>query len=263
MNKKTLLLLVLAVVIAIGTSGTVLLCSAFAEQKGHVPSFPRSFPEEDDAVEENVIYVHGFGPIHKLDYLIRYGEGDLVILGVDAGWIPKQSIVYQEALKDVNMLYLRPPASNEGYAPVNNKTVSETNKNNQKLFAQQMVRLLGKKFPTQRVVLFGFSRGGWYLDELYKELKDHGREVLLAWCNDACPGDDKTIFGFPAIEEDGIPVYVAVSTRDGGKIVNRTKRYGESGNPDIVFFKQYDCKHAELSAAAAEDIKDALRTYEE
>ena len=94
-------------------------------------------------------------------------------------------------------------------------------------------------------------------------LKEKGREVLLAWCNDACPGDDKSIFGFPAIEEDGIPVYVAVSTRDGGKIVNRTKRYGESGNPDIVFFKQYDCKHAELSAAAAEDIKDTLRTYEE
>ena len=67
MNKKTLLLLVLAVVILLGTSGTVLLCSACAEQKGHT----RSFPEEDDAVEENVIYVHGFGPIHKLDYLIR------------------------------------------------------------------------------------------------------------------------------------------------------------------------------------------------
>ena len=133
---------------------------------------------------------------------------------------------------------------------------------NQKLFAQQMVRLLGKKFPTQRVVLFGFSRGGWYLDELYKELKDHGREVLLAWCNDACPGDDKTVFGYPAIEEDGIPVYVAVSMRDGGKIVARTKQYGESGNPDIVFFKQYDCKHGELSAAAAEDIRNALKPYE-
>lgn len=257
MNKKTLLL-VLAVVIAIRTSGTVFFCSAFAEQKGHIPSSL----EENSAVEENVIYVHGFGPIRKLDYLIRYGEGDLVILGVDAGWIPKESIVYQEALKDINILYLRPPASNEGYAPINNKTVSETNKKNQKLFAQQMVRLLGKKFTTQRVVLFGFSRGGWYLDELYKELKDHGREVLLAWCNDACPGDDKTIFGYPAIEEDGIPVYVAVSARDGGKIVARTKQYGESGNPDIVFFKQYDCKHGELSAAAAEDLRDALRLYE-
>ena len=130
MNKKTLLL-VLAVVIALGTSGTVFSGSAFAEQKGHIPSSP----EENSAVEENVIYVHGFGPIHKLDYLIRYGEGDLVILGVDAGWIPKESIVYQEALKDVNILYLRPPASNEGYAPINNKTVSETNKKNQKLFA--------------------------------------------------------------------------------------------------------------------------------
>jgi hypothetical protein len=79
MNKKTLLL-VLAAVIAIGMSGTVFFCSAYAEQKGHIPSSP----EENSAVEENVIYVHGFGPIHKLDYLIRYGEGDLVILGVAA-----------------------------------------------------------------------------------------------------------------------------------------------------------------------------------
>ena len=75
-------------------------------------------------------------------------------------------------------------------------------------------------------------------------------------------GDDKTVFGYPAIEEDGIPVYVAVSMRDGGKIVARTKQYGESGNPDIVFFKQYDCKHGELSAAAAEDIRNALKPYE-
>ena len=80
MNKK-LLSLMLAVLIALV-----------------LPAWSLAEDEADSAVEENVIYVHGFGPIHKLDYLIRHGEGDLVILGVDAGWIPKQSIVYQEAL---------------------------------------------------------------------------------------------------------------------------------------------------------------------
>ena len=246
MNRKPFLTIALAALIAF-----VVHACAFAGT------------EADGAVEESRIYVHGFGPIYCLEYITRYAEGDLVVLGVDAGWLPKQSIAYQKPLEDVNILYVRPPASNDGYAPVSDKRVSESNRNNQILFAQQIVPLLEKKFPSQRVALFGFSRGGWYLDELYKELKAHGREVVLAWCNDACPGDDKDIYGFPELEKDGIPIYVAISSGGGGKIVSRTRKYGESGNPDVVFFRKYGCNHTELSAAAAEELRAALRLYED
>lgn len=241
-NVKRLLAAVLAALLALAI---------------HAPSLAGTGTEE-----EGSLYVFDFWPIRNLAYIARYGDGDVVVLGVDGAWVPERSIARQEALAEFNMLYFQPPASNDGYAPKRNRAVSETNRNNQIRFAQQIVPVLEQKFPTQRVALFGYSRGGWYLDELYKELKAHDREVVFAWCCDACPGDDKSIYGFPELEKDGIPIYVALSSGGAGKIIRRTKEYGESGNPAVVFFRQYERNHSELSAAVAEDLRDALRRYD-
>lgn len=216
---------------------------------------------DDRTVEVGRLDVKVFGPIQKLDYIARYGKGDLVVLGVDGGWNPERSIAYQEQLAEFNILYVRPAASNDAYEPRKINAVNEVYKENQERFARYIVPLLNEKFPTQRVALFGYSRGGWYLEELYKELKASGRTVVFAWCNDGCPGDKRNIYGFPELEKDGIPIYVAMSSVGGGNIVNRTYAYAESGNPNIVFSKKYDSYHNTLSIAIADDFRDTLLQY--
>ena len=248
MKRVSLFLLVLSLVLA--------FCACAAAGGGESSGGDEG--SADQEVEVSKLKVKGFGPIQEIDYLIRRGRGDLVVLGVDGGWAPERSIVYQEALSEFNILYMRPAASNTAYLPYRKNAVSEVYKPHQRNFAKQVVPLLNEKFPTQRVVLFGHSRGGWYLDELYRELKAAGRTVVFAWCSDACPGDERSIYGFPEIEKDAVPIYVATSSAGGGKIVQRTRDYAQSGISDIVFSKKYDCNHSMLSIAAAEDFRDAL-----
>lgn len=169
-------------------------------------------------------------------------ESDTVLLAVSgSGWYEDRLLVNQPELAELNVLYVQ-SIDDEAYGGI------------QDGYAKYVVKLLNKVFPNQkRVALYGYSRGGYFLNSLYLELKAD-REILFAWANDAIP----QIGGFPDIEADGIPVCVTWSNEKEKNITTKTKEYGDRMAGALLLKKMYDTGHNFVEIAAAKDMADIL-----
>ena len=235
----------------------------------------------------HVAWSEGLG-YTSLEYVTQKkteAHDDTVILAIDGSfWSPDNSIVKQECLDEYEILYV---SSDKG----NGAEVSRNIK-----YARIVVDLLEEEFPEARkVVLYAFSKGGWYIDKVYVALKERGYDVLLYWCSDACPSqrpsplpedhvdvlkgrDGKIIYsrcslipnglGYTHLEEDKVPIYVAVSKQTRRVIAEVTAEYGTEycekfGGVLMGYYEYPDANHEQLEASSAETFSQVLNQLDE
>lgn len=197
-------------------------------------------------------------------------EHPLVVVAIDGTlWAPGRSIANQECLADQDMMFVR--------CDMGPETDSLVYYTRSEAYAKMVAEQLKVSFPdAETLILYAYSKGGWYLNDLYKEVKERGYKVAFVWCNDACPaykdywqgGKLPKGLGYPAVEEDNVPIYVAYSTKANGVVPGQgtingsTYDYGHSRKPDsVVFVKEYVCPHNQLGARSAADLAEAVANY--
>ena len=197
-------------------------------------------------------------------------EHPIVLIAIDGTlWAPGRSIANQPCMADQDMMFVRCDSGME--------TESLIYCTRSEAYAKMVVEQLKESFPnTETLILYAYSKGGWYLNDLYKEVKAQGYEVAFVWCNDACPaykfywkgGKLPNGLGYPAVEEDHVPIYIAYSTKAAGvkpgqgTINGSTYDYGHDLKPDnVVFVKEYVCPHNQLGAHSAEDLATAVASF--
>ncbi len=229
-----------------------------------------------DTAEMSEIYINNeysrmLGCVPGVSCVIKKtneSEHPIVLVGIDGTmWAPWRSIANQECLAEQDMLFVR--------CDVGLETEYLIYCTRSEAYAKMVVKQLGITFPeTKNVILYAFSKGGWYVNDIYKELKAQGYGIVFVWCNDACPaykdywkgGKLPNGLGYPDVEADNVPTYVAYSTKKEGVIPGRgtingsTYDYGHSLKPEnVVFVKEYVCPHNQLGARSAEDLAIAVR----
>lgn len=98
----------------------------------------------------------------------------------------------------------------------------------------------------KKVVLYGLSRGGFYLDTMYQKLNAEGIEVAGVIVADACPPE-----GLGTIVKDEIPMYLMTSNSlydtdsSSHNIAQRTQNLKDNNN--VVNYTYYrDDAHGHL-----------------
>ena len=228
----------------------------------------------------------------SLDYVTRKrvdgSHAETVILAVDGScWAPDRSIVNQECLADREMLFVRSDCGNSAEIWRNRR------------YAACVVKLFSCEFPAARnVVLYAYSKGGWYIDSIYEVLREQGYSVLFYWCNDACPSqrilspdgsaslrkNGKIVYsscalipngiGYAHLEADKVPIYVATSKRDengkgggSGLISEVTEEYAFEycqafGGVLQGYYTYPGVTHGHLGSASAADFANALSVFD-
>lgn len=200
------------------------------------------------------------------------GHDPLVVIAIDGTlWAPGRSIACQTCLADQEMMFVRCETGRE------TDSVLGTDKLRSEIYAELIMDEFKTEFPeAETLILYVYSKGGWYLNDLYREAKSRGYGIGFVWCNDACPsytdywcgGRLPNGLGFPDVEADRIATYVAYSRKTDntvpgkGTISGATYDYGHSKRPDnVVFCQGYTCRHNQMGAASAEDFAKAISEY--
>ena len=149
----------------------------------------------------------------------------------------KYLLLNQTNMKDVNSIYMEVYGGRSG-DDKDKKAIEKITDN-----AVEQIKAQGS---VKKVVLYGLSRGGFYLDTMYQKLRKEGIEVAGIIVADACPPE-----GLGTIVEDEIPMYLMTSNSLNDKnssshnIAQRTKNLSEYGNAvDYMYYK--DDAHGQL-----------------